>query len=320
MLAAGEPAPGQGEACRDQHLQLLKHFRQRRRPGASSTSGASSTASDPDGRPISVLIVDDQRLVRAGFRVILASEPGIVVVGEAADGLQAIELARALSPAVVLMDIRMPNMDGLAAARRVIDSGDSRVLILTTFDADEYVYETLRMGASGFLLKDAPPDQLVAAVRCGAAGDALIDPSITRRLIGRFAHAARPAALQPAQLKELTQRELDVLRLVAREIDTRYSARTPAGEYVHFRTSGVRSGPPEVLDALLRGEPVDPSAYYFRLAVYLETSPRDWPPSSDRSSSRPRSGGRTACASRPTESPDQTVRVRRGEDLAADGP
>jgi DNA-binding NarL/FixJ family response regulator len=182
--------------------------------GTSGTSSASSSASD--GRPISVLIVDDQRLVRAGFRVILASEPGIVVVGEAADGLQAIELARTLSPAVVLMDIRMPNMDGLAAARRIIDGGDSRVLILTTFDADEYVYETLRMGASGFLLKDAPPDQLIAAVRCSAAGDALIDPSITRRLIGRFAHAARPAALQPAQLKELTQRELDVLRLVAR--------------------------------------------------------------------------------------------------------
>ena len=182
----------------------------------SSSSGGSSPAHVPEGQPISVLIADDQRLVRAGFRVILASEPGIEVVGEAADGLQAIELARTLAPAVVLMDIRMPNMDGLAAARRIIDGGDSRVLILTTFDADEYVYETLKMGASGFLLKDAPPDQLIAAVRCGAAGDALIDPSITRRLIGRFAHAVRPASLQPAQVKELTQRELDVLRLVAR--------------------------------------------------------------------------------------------------------
>jgi DNA-binding NarL/FixJ family response regulator len=185
-------------------------------PSTSSSSSTSSTAAEPDGRPVSVLIADDQRLVRAGFRVILAGEPGITVVGEAADGLQAIELAAALSPAVVLMDIRMPNLDGLAAARRIIDSGDSRVLILTTFDADEYVYEALKMGASGFLLKDAPPDQLIAAVRCSAAGDALIDPSITRRLIGRFAHAVRPAALQPAQLKELTQRELDVLRLVAR--------------------------------------------------------------------------------------------------------
>jgi DNA-binding NarL/FixJ family response regulator len=181
-----------------------------------STSSTSSTATDPGASPISVVIADDQRLVRAGFRVILASEPGIEVVGEAADGLQAIELARTLAPTVLLMDIRMPNMDGLAAARRVIDGGASRVLILTTFDADEYVYEALKMGASGFLLKDAPPDQLVAAVRCIAAGDALIDPSITKRLIGRFAHAVRPAAVQPAQLRELTQRELDVLRLVAR--------------------------------------------------------------------------------------------------------
>jgi len=165
---------------------------------------------------ISVLIADDQRLVRAGFRVILAGEPDLDVVGEAADGVEAVELARELRPDVVLMDIRMPTMDGLAAARQVLASGTSRVLILTTFDADEYVYETLRMGASGFLLKDAPPDQLISAVRCAAAGNALIDPAITRRLIGRFAHAVRPAALQPAQLKDLTARELDVLRLVAR--------------------------------------------------------------------------------------------------------
>ncbi|MGA3155723.1 MAG: response regulator [Streptosporangiaceae bacterium] len=179
-------------------------------------TSTSSPAGNAGDRVISVVIADDQRLVRAGFRVILAGEPDIRVVGEAADGLEAVELARTLAPAVVLMDIRMPNMDGLAAARRILGSCDSRVLILTTFDADEYVYETLKMGASGFLLKDAPPDQLIAAVRCIAAGDALIDPSITRRLIGRFAHAVRPPALQPAQLKELTSRELDVLRLVAR--------------------------------------------------------------------------------------------------------
>ncbi len=175
-------------------------------------SAAGATAADA----ISVLIADDQRLVRAGFRVILAGEPDIAVVGEAADGAQAIELARALKPDIVLMDIRMPNMDGLTAARQVITNGASRVLILTTFDADEYVYEALRMGASGFLLKDAPPDQLIGAVRSVAAGNALIDPVITRRLIGRFAHAVRPPALQPDQLRELTARELDVLRLVAR--------------------------------------------------------------------------------------------------------
>jgi DNA-binding NarL/FixJ family response regulator len=166
--------------------------------------------------PISVVIADDQRLVRAGFRVILAGEPAITVVGEAADGLEAVDLTRSLAPAVVLMDIRMPHLDGLAAARQILASSRSRVLILTTFDADEYVYEALKMGASGFLLKDAPPDQLIAAVRCIAAGDALIDPSITRRLIGRFAHAVRPPSRQPAQLKDLTLRELDVLRLVAR--------------------------------------------------------------------------------------------------------
>jgi DNA-binding NarL/FixJ family response regulator len=179
-----------------------------------STAGSAGPASA--GNDITVLIADDQRLVRAGFRVILAGEPDIRVIGEASDGVEAVELARTLAPDVVLMDIRMPNLDGLAAARQVLSSCGSRVLILTTFDADEYVYETLRMGASGFLLKDAPPEQLIGAVRCVAAGNALIDPSITRRLIGRFAHAVRPPALQPPALKELTARELDVLRLVAR--------------------------------------------------------------------------------------------------------
>ena len=168
---------------------------------------------EPD--QISVLVVDDQRLLRAGFRVILGSESDITVVGEAADGQEAVELARQLTPAVVLMDIRMPNMDGLTAARVILAETSSRVLMLTTFDFDEYVYAALHAGASGFLLKDAPSEQLVAAVRSVAAGDALIDPSITRRLIQQFVRATRPRTEYPPPLAALTPRERDVLRLVA---------------------------------------------------------------------------------------------------------
>ena len=165
---------------------------------------------------ISVLLADDQSLLRRGFRMILEAEGDLSVAAEAGTGEEAVEAARRHTPDVVLMDIRMPNMDGLTAAQQILSSCDSKVLMLTTFDADEYVYEALRMGASGFLLKDAPPDQLIGAVRCIASGDALIDPSITKRLISRFAQAVRPPALLPARLKDLTQRELDVLRLVAR--------------------------------------------------------------------------------------------------------
>src|SRR5580704_4959666 len=148
---------------------------------------------------IKVLVVDDQRLVRAGFRVILGAEPDLVVVGEAGDGAEALRQNAELRPDVVLMDIRMPNMDGLEAARRIIAGSAARVLILTTFDADEYVYEALHAGASGFMLKDAPPEQLVAAVRAAAAGNALIDASVTRRLIAQFTKAVRPPAGTPPQ-------------------------------------------------------------------------------------------------------------------------
>jgi DNA-binding NarL/FixJ family response regulator len=169
----------------------------------------------PTGK-ISVLIVDDERLIRAGFRAILESEPDLTVIGEAVDGLDAIDLAKKRSPDVVLLDIRMPGMDGLTATRRIIAETDSRVLILTTFDVDEYVYEALRAGASGFLLKDVPPEQLCWAVRSIAAGDALIDPAVTRRLILRFARAAQVSDGDvPERLVELTPRELDVLRLLA---------------------------------------------------------------------------------------------------------
>src|SRR5260370_18363747 len=182
---------------------------------------AGSLAAGPvDGiaeRPITVVIADDQRMVRGGFRVILEAEPDIGVGAEAGDGREAVEFVRRNAPTVALLDIRMPTMDGLEAARHVMKmSPSTRVLILTTFDADEYVYEALRAGASGFLLKDAPAEQLVTAVRCLAAGDALIDPAITRRLISRFALAARPPGGLPEQLRHLTGRELEVLRLVAR--------------------------------------------------------------------------------------------------------
>jgi DNA-binding NarL/FixJ family response regulator len=197
----------------------------------SETNAAGATGIPARDELISVLIADDQRLVRAGCRAALAGEPDITVAGEAADGVQAVRLAATLRPRVVLMDIRMPNLDGLAAARQIASAGDSRVLILTTFDADECVYETLRMGASGFLLKDAPPEELIAAVRCVAAGNALVDPAVTRRLIGRFALAMRPPAPQPAQLEDLTARELDVLRFVARGLpDAGIAEELAAGE------------------------------------------------------------------------------------------
>ncbi len=163
-----------------------------------------------------MLVADDQHLVRAGFRMIIEGEPDMLVVGEAGDGLEALDLARKRAPDVVLLDIRMPAMDGLTAARRIIAETDSRVLLLTTFDADEYVFEGLRAGASGFLLKDTPPEQLCWAVRTIARGNALIDPAVTHRLILRFAAAARNTGDTPRELAELTPRELDVLRLIAR--------------------------------------------------------------------------------------------------------
>jgi DNA-binding NarL/FixJ family response regulator len=163
---------------------------------------------------IRVLVADDQELVRTGFRMILSGEPDITVVGEAGDGLAAVELARGLDVDVVLMDIRMPGIDGIEATRR-LGAASARVLILTTFDLNEYVYEALRAGASGFLLKDAPAAQLVTAIRVVADGEALLSPSITRRLIAEFAQRPAPSA-RPAAMEELTERELEVLQLIAR--------------------------------------------------------------------------------------------------------
>jgi DNA-binding NarL/FixJ family response regulator len=163
---------------------------------------------------IRVAIADDHTLVRAGFRALIDAEPGMEVVGEAADGAEAIELARTAQPDVVLMDIRMPGTDGVTATSQITAERSARVLILTTFDLDEYVYATLRAGASGFLLKDTPPAELLAAIRIIAAGDALLAPSITRKLIHEFARQP-PASPRPA-LDVLTGREQDVLALVAR--------------------------------------------------------------------------------------------------------
>jgi DNA-binding NarL/FixJ family response regulator len=163
-----------------------------------------------------VVIADDQQLVRAGFRRILESEPGIEVVAEAGDGLEAIAAVHQHHPDVVLMDIRMPELDGLEATRRLLhdDPQLTRVLVLSTFDLDEYVYEALHAGASGFLLKDAPPGELVAAVRIVAAGDALLAPSITRKVVAEFARRA-PRPPPAAALGALTPRELEVLILLA---------------------------------------------------------------------------------------------------------
>ena len=183
------------------------------------TSGAAALPEEDARRDrrTTVLIADDQRLVRAGFRVIVDAEPDLHVVGEATDGEEAIEMVRRLAPDVVLMDIRMPKMDGLTAARQLSDTAPAtHVVVLTTFDADEYVYETLRIGASGFLLKDAPPEQLVTAIRAAARGDALIDPAVTKRLIAQFSRPTRSEPTTPSQFDALTARELDVLRLMAK--------------------------------------------------------------------------------------------------------
>ena len=165
---------------------------------------------------IRVLLADDQELVREGFRMILDAQDDIEVVGEATDGAEAVSLARELRPDVVLMDVRMPGTDGIEATRRLLARrAQTRVLILTTFDLDEYIYEAMKAGASGFLLKDVPRSQLVEGIRTVARGDALLSPSITRRLVEQFVRRPRPDGIPP-ELAELTERELEVMRLVAR--------------------------------------------------------------------------------------------------------
>jgi DNA-binding NarL/FixJ family response regulator len=193
---------------------------------------------------IRVLVADDQSMVRAGFRMLLAREEDMEVVAEASNGLEAIDKAARFEPTVVLMDIRMPELDGLEATRRILATDENaRILVLTTFDLDEYVYEALRAGASGFVLKDEPPEQLLAAIRIVADGEALLSPAVTKRVIQRFARM--PQAAPPAGLDELTERELDVFRLIARGLSN-----AEIGEELYISDTTVKTHITHILQKL----------------------------------------------------------------------
>ncbi len=193
---------------------------------------------------IRVLVVDDQSMVRAGFRMLLAGEEDIEVVAEASNGLEAVDKAARFDPTVILMDIRMPDLDGLQATRRILAADDTpRILILTTFDLDEYVYEALRAGASGFVLKDDSPEQLIAAIRTVAGGDALLSPAITKRVIQKFARLPRPAP--PKELEELSEREREVFRLMARGLSN-----AEIGEELHISETTVKTHVTHILQKL----------------------------------------------------------------------
>ncbi|MBT2901484.1 response regulator transcription factor [Streptomyces sp. McG3] len=189
--------------------------------------------------PTRVLVADDQAMVRGSFRVLVDHTPGLTAVGEAADGAEAVELARREQPDVVLMDIRMPGLDGIEATRRICaDSATSgvRVLILTTFDLDEYVYAALRAGAAGFLLKDTPPSEVLSAISVIAAGDSLLAPSVTRRLIAEFARRPEPGRPSARSLDGVTDRELEVLTLIARGLSN-----TELAEHLHLSIATVKT-------------------------------------------------------------------------------
>jgi DNA-binding NarL/FixJ family response regulator len=222
-------------------------------PGGQGEPGGAVADPDPrdaarPARPVKVLLVDDQTLVRAGFRVLLERAEGIEVVGEAADGAEAIEAVRRLRPDVVLMDIRMPVLDGLEATRRIVSDerlGGVRVVMLTTYELDEYVFEALRVGASGFLLKDIDPADLRQAVRVVAAGDALLSPSVTRRLIAEFASRA-PRRADQERLAPLNEREREVMALVATGLSNGEIARrlfmSPATAKTHVSRAMAKLG------------------------------------------------------------------------------
>lgn len=194
---------------------------------------------------IRVVLADDQQLIRAGFARLLTSEPGIEVVGEAADGREAVEVCRAVRPDVVLMDIRMPGVDGVAATREITTQTRTRVLMLTTYDLDEYVFAALDAGASGFLLKDAPTEDLIRAVQVVAAGEALLAPAVTKRLVGEFVQLRSRQRDASEQLDRLTTRERDVLPLLARGLSNGEIA-----GHLHLGESTVKTHVAGVLDKL----------------------------------------------------------------------
>jgi DNA-binding NarL/FixJ family response regulator len=193
---------------------------------------------------IRVLVADDQSMVRAGFRMLLADEDDIEVVAEASNGLEAVDKAARFRPSVVLMDVRMPELDGLQATRRILAADDApRILILTTFDLDEYVFEGLKAGASGFVLKDDSPEQLLAAIRTVAAGEALLSPTITKRVIEKFVHISRPAP--PKEFDELSERERDVFRMLARGLSN-----AEIGKELHISETTVKTHVTHILQKL----------------------------------------------------------------------
>jgi DNA-binding NarL/FixJ family response regulator len=218
---------------------------------------------------VRVLVADDQSMVRAGFRMLLSGEPDIEVVAEASNGLEAVDKASRFHPTVVLMDIRMPELDGLEATRRIVAADDmARVLILTTFDLDEYVYEALRAGASGFVLKDDPPEQLLAAIRTVAAGDALLSPSITKRVIKQFTRAPRPEP--PKEVEELTERELDVFRLISRGLSN-----AEIGEELFISEATVKTHVTHILQKLDLRDRVQAVVLAYQTGLFEPASPAE---------------------------------------------
>ncbi|HEX9865314.1 MAG TPA: response regulator transcription factor [Acidimicrobiia bacterium] len=213
---------------------------------------------------IRVIVADDQAMVRAGFRMLLAGEPDIEVVAEASNGREAVEHSLRLRPTVVLMDIRMPELDGLEATQRILAADENvRVLVLTTFDLDEYIYEALRAGASGFVLKDDPPEQLISAIRTVARGDALLSPAVTKRVIEQFTQ--RPRIAPPAGFNDLTDREMDVFRLTARGLSN-----AEIGEELFISETTVKTHMTHILQKLHLRDRVQAIVLAYQFGLFEE--------------------------------------------------